>query len=201
MPAMERDIERILITDRELAQRTTEMAAEIAACYPDEGTGLLLVPILSGSIIFVADLIRQLPMKMKLGLVAVSSYAGNTTVSRGPSMVMDIHENVRDQHVLVIDDILDTGRTLRFVLDRLREQKPRSLRTAVLLRKTAKAPPDVAVDFIGFEIEDEFVVGHGLDYGGHYRNFPHIAVLKPGRYAKDGGMAAGSTAKPAGGRK
>jgi len=180
---MERDIDRILITDRELAQRVREVAGQIAACYPEEDPGLVLVPILSGAIIFVADLIRQLPMKMKLGLITVSSYAGAATQSRGPSMVMDVGEDVTDRHVLMIDDILDTGNTLRFVKSRLLEQTPRSIRTAVLLRKRGKAPPDVTADFVGFEIADEFVVGYGLDYDGHYRNFPHIAVLKPDRYA------------------
>lgn len=179
---MEKDIERVLITDRELAQRVHDLAAEIAACYAGDDAGLILVPILSGSIIFVADLIRRLPMKMKLGLITVSSYAGATTRSRGVSLAMDLNMDVRGRHVLIVDDILDTGSTIRFVQGRLREQGPRSLRTAVLLRKTAKAPADVVADFIGFEIADEFVVGYGLDYDGHYRNFPHIAVLKPDRY-------------------
>ena len=179
---MDRDIDRILITDREIAARNRELAAEIAACYPDEDTGLVLVPILSGSIIFLADLIRLMPIKMKLGLITVSSYIGRTTESGELRIAQDLREDVRDQHVLVIDDILDTGRTLRFVQQKIREKHPRTLRTAVLLRKPAKAPPDVVADFVGFEIADEFVVGHGLDYNGHYRNFPHIAVLKPEMY-------------------
>jgi hypoxanthine phosphoribosyltransferase len=179
---MEHDIDRILITDREIAGRIGEMATEIAACYPDEDTGLVLVPILSGSIIFLADLIRLMPMKMKLGLITVSSYAGRTTESGELRLAMDLEENVHDQHVLVVDDILDTGRTLRFVQNRIRDKRPRTLRTAVLLRKAAKAPPDVLADFVGFEIADEFVVGHGLDFNGHYRNFPHIAVLRPECY-------------------
>lgn len=179
---MEQDIDRILITDRELAQRVKELATQIAACYPDEDTGLILVPILSGSIIFLADLIRHLPMKMKLGLITVSSYAGATTESQGPTLSMDLDVDIEDHHVLVIDDILDTGKTLRFVKDKLNKRKPRSIRTAVLLRKPEKAPPDLDADFVGFEIADEFVVGYGLDYDDHYRNFPHIAVLKPDCY-------------------
>ena len=179
---MEKDIERILIPDRELSARVSEMATEIAACYPSLDTGLVLVPILSGSIIFLADLIRQLPMKMKLGLITVSSYAGATTESRGPEMVMDLNVDLHDRHVLIVDDILDTGRTLRFVKSRLAKKEPRSIKTAVLLRKPEKAPEDVVADFVGFEIADEFVVGYGLDYDGHYRNFPHLAVLKEDRY-------------------
>lgn len=179
---MERDIDRILFTDRELAQRVKEVASQIAASYPDEDTGLILVPILSGSIIFLADLIRHLPMKMKLGLITVSSYAGATTESKGPSLVMDLNVDIEDQNVLIVDDILDTGKTLRFVRSKLAERNPRSIRAAVLLRKPEKAPPDVVADFVGFEIADEFVVGYGLDYDDHYRNFPHIAVLKQDCY-------------------
>ena len=179
---MEQDIERVLITDRELAHRVAEMADEIAACYRDDDVGLILVPILSGSIIFLSDLIRRLPIKMKLGLITVSSYAGATTESESADLLMDLNMDVRDRHVLVVDDILDTGKTLRLVRGRLRSREPRSIRTAVLLRKPSKAPPDVTADFVGFEIADEFVVGYGLDYDGHYRNFPHIAVLKDEHY-------------------
>ncbi len=179
---MEQDIDRILITDRELAQRVDEMAAQIAACYSDDDAGLILVPILSGSIIFLSDLIRRLPMKMKLGLITVSSYAGATTESNAAELVMDLNVDIRGRHVLVVDDILDTGKTLRLVKERLHQRAPRSIRTAVLLRKPSKAPPDVTADFVGFEIADEFVVGYGLDYDGHYRNFPHIAVLKEEHY-------------------
>lgn len=179
---MEGDIDRILIPQEEVARRVREMAGQIAACYPDEDTGLVLVPILAGSIIFLADLIRHLPMKMKLGMMTVSSYSGAVTASKDASLTRDLNIDITDQHVLVIDDILDTGKTLRLVGQRLRERQPRTLRTAVLLRKPSKAPSDVMADFVGFEIADEFVVGYGLDYDGHYRNYPHIAVLKPDRY-------------------
>jgi len=179
---MEGDIDRILIDQDGLARRVREMAGEIAACYPDEDTGLVLVPILAGSIIFLADLIRHMPIKMKLGMMTVSSYSGATTESQGPKLEMDLEEDIHDQHVLVVDDILDTGKTLRFVRSNLSKRNPRSIRTAVLLRKPEKAPPDVTADFVGFEIADEFVVGYGLDYDDHYRNFPHIAVLKPDCY-------------------
>jgi hypoxanthine phosphoribosyltransferase len=179
---MELDIERVLFADRELAARVSEMAVEIAACYNEPDPGLTIVPILSGSIIFLADLMRQLPMKMKLSLITVSSYRGKSREPGGLELRMDDETSVEGRHVLVVDDILDTGRTIRLVQARLREKHPRSLRTAVLLRKPSKAPADVSADFVGFEIPDEFVVGYGLDYDGHYRNYPHLAVLKPDRY-------------------
>jgi hypoxanthine phosphoribosyltransferase len=179
---MERDIARILITERQLAERVRGLASEIAASYPNLEEGLTLVTVLCGSIIFLADLIRHLPMKMKIGLITVSSYSGATTQSRGAKLVGELELAVSGRHVLVVDDILDTGRTLRLVQGRLASREPRSLKTTVLLRKPAKAPDDVVADFVGFDIEDEFVVGYGLDFNDHYRNLPHIAVLKPELY-------------------
>jgi len=179
---MEDDIERVLIDEARLDRRVRELGAEIAASYPDQDAGLTLVTILCGSIIFLADLIRRLPMRMKLGLITVSSYAGATTRSSGPRVLNDLALDVTGRHVLLVDDILDTGGTLRLVQSRLAAGEPRSLKTAVLLRKLRKAPADVHVDFVGFDIEDEFVVGYGLDYNDHYRNLPYLAVLKPELY-------------------
>jgi hypoxanthine phosphoribosyltransferase len=179
---MQGDIDRVLITEHQVACRVREMAAEIAAAYPDLQQGFTLVTVLSGAIIFLADLIRQLPMKMKIGLITVSSYAGATTESRGARLLKDLNVDVTGRHVLVVDDILDTGGTLRLVQHQLRQRRPKSLKTAVLLRKLDKAPSDVTADFVGFDIEDVFVVGYGLDFNNDYRNLPYIAVLKPELY-------------------
>ena len=179
---MEPDINRILITRQQIADRVKQLAADVAGTYHDNQEGLVLVSILSGAIIFLADLIRQLPMKMKIGLITVSSYAGKTTVSKGPKILRDLNLDITNRHVLVVDDILDTGKTLRLVLAELDDRKPASLRTCVLLRKPDKAPPDVPAHFVGFDIEDVFVVGYGLDYNDHYRNYPHIGVLRPELY-------------------
>ncbi len=176
---LDADIARILFHRDQIEARVRALAADIAAVYNGETTGLTLVPILSGSIIFLADLIRHLPLKMKLALVQVSTYPGKATSPREPRTVLALSGNVTDRHVLVVDDILDSGRTLRRVHAMIRERRPRSLRTAVLLRKPAKAPPDVPVDFVGFDVDDLFVVGYGLDYNDHYRNYPHVAVLHP----------------------
>ena len=136
------------------------------------------MPVLSGSIIFLADLIRELPLKMKIALVQLSAYPGRAVQAREPQTVIAFSGEVEGRHVLVVDDILDTGRTLRRVQEMIRKRRPASLRTAVLLRKPSKASPDVRADFVGFDIEDEFVVGYGLDFGDHYRNFPHVGVLR-----------------------
>ncbi|MFH0983318.1 MAG: hypoxanthine phosphoribosyltransferase [Planctomycetota bacterium] len=178
---MERNIARVLITQDQIARRVKEMGAEIAACYPPD-EALTIVTILSGSIVFFSDLIRQLPMKMHIGLVTVSSYLGATTRSKGATLLRGLDVDVRGHHVLIVDDILDTGNTLRIVQAVMREKEVKSLRTAVLLRKAAKAPPDVPAEFVGFDIGDEFVVGYGLDYNNQYRNLPHVAVLKPEAY-------------------
>lgn len=178
---MPKDIERTLITGQQIARRVAELAEQIARTYEGmDQNRLTLVPILSGSMIFAADLIRQLPMKMKIGLMAVSSYPGMSVTSRGPKLRQQLDVNVAGRHVLVVDDILDTGQTLGLVLEELGARKPASLRTCVLLRKAGRAPQGFVPDFVGFDIEDVFVVGYGLDYNDRYRSEPDIGVLRAG---------------------
>ena len=175
------DIERILISEEALSRRVRELAADIARTYADSPNGLVIVPILAGSIIFLADLIRCLPIKMRVGLMTVSSYKGQR--SGTPRVVQPLNVDIAGRDVLIVDDILDTGTTLRFVRDQLQTLRPASLRICVLLRKPAQAPHDLAPDFVGFDIEDAFVVGYGLDYNDLYRNWPAIGVLRPELYA------------------
>lgn len=174
---MEADIDRILIHRDRIDARVKTLAREIADVYDADDAGLTLVPILSGSIIFLADLIRDLPLKMKIALVQVSTYPGTSTSPRAPKTVLELTGDVSGRNVLIVDDILDSGRTLRRVQAMIREHGARSVRAAVLLRKPDKVPSDVQVDFVGFDIEDLFVVGYGLDYDDHYRNYPHVGVL------------------------
>lgn len=176
---MQADIDRILIHRDQIRARTQALAAEISAVYDGDEVGLTIVPILSGSIIFLADLIRELPLKMKIALVQISTYPGAATSPGDPQTVLALSGDVTGRHVLIVDDILDSGRTLRRVRQMIGERNPRSLRTAVLLRKPSKAPADVLVDFVGFDIEDLFVIGYGLDFNDLYRNYPHVAVLHP----------------------
>ena len=179
---MEQDFARILFTRERIAARVKELARDIAAAYDDKGHSLVIVSVLSGSIIFLADLIRCLPLKMQLGLITVSRYRGATTVGGATDLVVDLRTEIKGKHVLIIDDILDSGGTLRMVVDQLRSRGPASIKVCVLLRKTAKAPKDFTADFVGFDIEDFFVVGYGLDYNDHYRNWPDIGVLRPELY-------------------
>jgi hypoxanthine phosphoribosyltransferase len=173
---MHRDIERILIPRERIAQRVRELARQMIADMGD--TELTIVPILTGAMIFCGDLIREIPNAMQIGLMTVSSYPGRSVSTQGAQLIQRQLGNVRGRHVLVIDDILDSGSTMRLVLPAIREMGPNVVRSCVLLRKDRPAAREVNVDYVGFEIPDEFVVGYGLDYNDYYRNLPDIVTLK-----------------------
>jgi hypoxanthine phosphoribosyltransferase len=174
---MQEDIQRILLDRPIIESRVKEMAGQIAAVYGQ--TEFVLMPLLTGSIIFVADLVRQLPVRMRIDVLAVSSYPGRAIASQGPRILYPTEFNVAGKHVLVIDDILDSGRTLKAVYDLLGQQGAASVRSCVLVRKQVAQAQQITADFIGFDIPDEFVVGYGLDYNNYYRNLPYIAILHP----------------------
>ncbi|HPF39056.1 MAG TPA: hypoxanthine phosphoribosyltransferase [Phycisphaerae bacterium] len=179
---MKQDIDRTLYTREQIDRRVTELGAEIAETYKGVSADLVIVPVLTGSIIFVADLIRHLPFKMRIGLMTVSRYRGATTSGGETQILRDLTVDIKDRHVLVVDDILDTGNTLRTVSEQLQLRAPASLRLCTLLRKPSKAPKDLVADFVGFDIDDVFVVGYGLDFNDHYRNWPDLSVLRPELY-------------------
>lgn len=189
---MEQDIARILIDRKAIAQRLDDLARAITADFSQPGDHaagvrprpqITLVPILTGSVIFLADLMRRLPLMMQIELISVSSYPGTTTVAKQAYVREDLSRlpaSLNGHHVLVIDDIFDSGQTLRMVTNVLKERQPDTLKTCVLLHKLRADVADFELDYAGFEIPDEFVVGYGLDYNGFYRNLPDIAVLTPG---------------------
>lgn len=144
----------------------------------DEPGEVVLVPILTGSIIFIADLMRCLPHKIRIGVIAASSYPGKSTSSQGVSISSELPAGLEGKHVLIVDDILDSGSTIRRVREEIDQRKPRSLRTCVLLRKQTEAAMGTPCEYVGFDIPDEFVVGYGLDYDDYYRNLPDIGTLK-----------------------
>lgn len=144
----------------------------------DHRDQLVLVPVLTGSIVFVADLIREMPLKMSMRLVTVTSYPGQTTRSKGADLRGALPQDLGGRHVVIVDDILDSGRTLGMVRDLILQQNPASLRIAVLLDKKVTRHMEVVPNFVGFEIPDTFVVGYGLDYDGFYRNLPDIVELE-----------------------
>lgn len=176
---IESDIARVLINRERIAARVEQLAGQIAATYQLRD-GIVIVPVLTGALIFVSDLIRHLPMRAQIGMLLASSYVG--TEGTQPRILHAPEKLIRGRDVLIVDDILDSGRTLQLVVAELSRLQPASLRSCVLLRKPGKAPPGLTADFVGFDIEDAFVVGYGLDFNGYYRNWPDIAVLRPELY-------------------
>lgn len=173
------DIERILISRDRIAERIREMGAAIRRDLADlsQDGEIVLVPILTGSIIFVADLMRELPNKMRISVVAASSYPDKATRSKGVQ-ISSLPDDLTGKHVLIIDDILDSGSTIRVIRDQIAARHPRSLRACVLLRKTIPSALATQCEYVGFDIPNEFVVGYGLDYNNYYRNLPDIGTLK-----------------------
>jgi hypoxanthine phosphoribosyltransferase len=175
------DIDRVLISQDQIARRVAEMAAQITDDHLREGQRgeIMLVPILTGALVFCSDLMRQMAIQMKIGLVTVSSYPGTSVQSQGSQIISRQLGDIRGRHVLLLDDILDSGGTIRLVKPALRDAGAADVRVAVLLRKDRPSARDVHADYVGFDIPDEFVVGYGLDYDDYYRNLPDIVVLKP----------------------
>jgi hypoxanthine phosphoribosyltransferase len=175
--AFGRDIAGVLIPRHRIAERLDELARVITKAYP-QGE-LTVVAALTGSVIFLSDLIRRLPLRLRLDVVRVSSYPDRSTASRGPSVQGVSVGDLLGRHVLVIDDILDTGKTLEMVRGLVLAGGPASVRTCVLISKRRDdLPGRVAADFVGFDIDDQFVVGYGLDYGDLYRNLPDVCLLR-----------------------
>lgn len=175
-----RDVERILINQQAIAQRVEELAQEVRRDLDDlhEEVEIVLVPILTGALIFVADLIRQLPHKVRISVATASSYRGKTTSAVGEPIVKWLDKDLHSKHVLIVDDILDSGTTIRKIREELAELGPKSVHACVLLRKRIPSAMETPCEYVGFDIDDEFVVGYGLDYNGFYRNLPDICVLK-----------------------
>jgi len=193
---MRDDIERVLIPHQRIAQRVRELGAQITADHTPDGDAvangaeppeITLVPILTGAMIFCADLMRELSLKLRIGLLTVSSYPGASLRTQGSNLLGQQLGDVKGRHVLLIDDILDSGGTLKLVVPVLQSMGPASVKVCVLLRKDRPTAREVNADYVGFEIPDEFVVGYGLDYDDYYRNLSDIVTLKPSVYGGTGG--------------
>lgn len=167
---------RVMIAEEEIDRRIRELGAKISREY--EGKKLHMICILKGSVFFASELAKRITVPVTLDFMAVSSY-GNDTVSSGTIQIRnDLAESIEGRHVLVIEDIIDTGKTLSFLMKMLKERKPASLKLCTLLDKPDRRTHPVDVDYVGFEIPDEFVVGYGLDYAQKYRNLPYIGVVE-----------------------
>jgi hypoxanthine phosphoribosyltransferase len=179
---LEADIGEILVTEDQIRSKVAELGARIGADYADRR--LTLVSVLKGSLPFMADLMRAIPVPVRIDLMEVSSYGGSSTESSGLVRILkDLSATIEGEDVLIVEDIIDTGLTLNYLIRYLRGKNPKSLRICTLLDKPARRLVDIPVDYVGFTIPDQFVVGYGLDYSEYYRNLRFVGVLRPEVYS------------------
>ena len=177
---MERDILKVLVTEEELKARITEMGAELYEQF--HGKNPLFLGVLKGSFVFMADLVRACQVKSDVEFIAVSSYQ-NATVSSGRVQIThDLQQDITGRHLIIVEDILDSGNTLFYLMEILKARKPASIRICTLMDKPDRRTQPIVADYVGFTIPDAFVVGYGLDYDEKYRNLPYVGILKPSVY-------------------
>ena len=179
---MLKDVERILITSEEIGARVRELGQQITNDYA--GKDILMIGVLRGAVIFMSDLARAIKRPIDIDFMAISSYGLSTNSSGVVRILKDLDEVVQGRHLLIVEDIIDSGLTLNYLVENLKSRKPASVRICTLLSKPDRRKVDVQVDYNGFIIPDYFVVGYGLDYAGKYRNLPFIGILKPEIYSK-----------------
>ena len=179
---LEQDIERVLFTEEELKARVAEIAARIDKDYA--GKEPMLISVLRGSFIFMADLARAITLPCTVDFMAVSSYGSGTTSSGQVKITKDLSESIEGRDIIVVEDILDSGNTLSYLFRLLQARHPASVRLCTLLDKPSRRTKPITADYTGFTVDDLFVVGYGLDYAEKYRNLPYIGILKPAVYEK-----------------
>jgi hypoxanthine phosphoribosyltransferase len=176
------DIADVLFTEEQIQERVRELGAEISRDY--EGRTVLLIAVLRGAALFLADLARAITVPVELDFMAVSSYGSSTKSSGVVRILKDLDEQIEGRDVLVVEDILDTGLTLKYLLKNLASRRPASLEVVALMSKEGKQRVPISCAYVGYSIPDEFVVGYGLDYSERYRNLPYVGVLKPSAYSE-----------------
>lgn len=182
--SMFNDIEKTLISEQTLKERIAELGAEMNAIYSDDDYPIL-VCILKGAFMFLADLTRNLTFRHEIDFMTISSYGKGTTSSGAVRILLDLASDIEGRHVIIVEDIVDTGHTLTYILRSFSARNPASVRVATLLSKPSRREVEVPVDFVGFEVPNEFVIGYGLDYADQFRNVPYIGVLKPEVYTDE----------------
>lgn len=184
------DIKSVLLSEQQIQGKTAELGAQIGVDYRDAATGtddspgqdLLLITVLKGAVMFVTDLARAIPLPVQLEFMAVSSYGSSTSSSGVVRILKDLDRDINDRDVLIVEDIVDSGLTLKWLLRNLATRRPRSLKVCALLRKPDAVRVDLDIEYVGFDIPNEFVVGYGLDYAERYRDLPYIGTLDPKVY-------------------
>ena len=178
---MHKDIEKILYTEEELSRRVKELGAQIAADYA--GRQPMLISVLRGSYIFMADLTRAIGLDVTVDFMAVSSYGAGTVSSGQVEIKKDLSDTIEGRDLIIVEDILDSGNTLYYLMDVLRARRPASIRICALMDKPERRTKPISADYVGFTIPDAFIVGYGLDYAERYRNLPYVGVLKQSVYS------------------
>lgn len=178
---MLQDIERVLYSEQDLKTRIAELGKQLAADYADKEP--IFIGVLKGVVNFFTDMVQATPIRCEYDFMAVSSYGSNTSSSGNVRLLKDVSSDIKGRHVIILEDILDSGATLQFVRNRLLSMGPASLKICTLLDKPERRQVDIYADYIGFTVPNEFVVGYGLDYKEFYRNLPFIGVLKPEVYS------------------
>ena len=179
---MTNDIMKVLLSKEDIEARVIELGREITEKF--EGTEPLFIGVLKGSYVFMADLMRHVDLKCSMDFMAVSSYGSGTTSSGAVKINKDLNEDITGRHIIIVEDILDSGITLTYLCGYLQNRKPASITLVTLLDKPARRKAPITADFVGFEVPDEFVVGYGLDFDEKYRNLPFVGVLKPEIYSE-----------------
>ena len=167
----------VLISEDQIQARVVELAEQISSDY--EGKEVVMIGVLKGAFIFLADLSRRVSIRRTIEFIAVSSYDNASVSSGAVRLVMDVRGNLDGKHVLIVEDIVDTGHTLKYLIGMIKSHRPASVKTAALVRKAESAEVDVTIDYLGFDIGDEWVVGYGLDYAEQNRTLPYIGIIKP----------------------
>jgi hypoxanthine phosphoribosyltransferase len=178
---MYEDVSEVLLSEEQIQARIGELAAQVSADY--RGKDLLLVCVLKGGILFLTDLMRQLDVPHAIDFMAISSYGASTETSGVVRILMDLNTSIEGKNVLIVEDIVDTGHTLDYILRNLSTRRPASLRVCSLLNKPSRRMIEVPIHYVGFDIPNKFVIGYGLDFGEKYRNLPFVGVLKPEFYS------------------
>ncbi|MGM0441240.1 MAG: hypoxanthine phosphoribosyltransferase [Elusimicrobiota bacterium] len=178
-----KDIREVLIDEKVIDDKVRELAEEINRDFA--GKNPVLISILKGSVVFLSDLLKYVTIESSIDFIAVSSYEGDTESSGVVKLVMDLRESIEDRHVIIVEDIIDTGLTMAYLRDNFLTRKPASFNICSLLYKPENNEVNIDIDYMGFEIPDKFVVGYGLDYREKYRNLPYLGTLKPEIYRKD----------------
>jgi len=176
------DVEKVLLTREQLQEKVKELGKKISEDYKDKN--LMIICVLKGGVVFTTDLIREITIPLELDFMAISSYGASTSTSGVVRILKDLETNIEGKDILIVEDIIDSGLTLKYLKEMLISRGPNSVKICTILNKPQRRQENVKVDYIGFDIPDEFVVGYGLDYAEKYRNLPFVGVLKPEIYIK-----------------